>query len=234
MTHNTSIDITIVTILYFVYNIVKFLRQIGCSVPDFSMLCDDKREGRTGMSNAHAKYHTESERKIGLILWQHALAQDLEEVTVLQICQEAGVSRGTFYRHFSNPKQALGDVISDYQTELLRSDSGVVDSFSDFLIRLLYLTDPDEPFRRYMEMLFDADLELRLKQTLKDEMSRRGLFDPVNRNPAYLSCEKDILTDAFCGAFVNTLRQWASGAMNRQEVRDFMIMIYDRLIRCLR
>ena len=181
------------------------------------------------MSNTSAKYHTESERKIGMVLWQHALSQDLGEVTVLQICQEAGVSRATFYRHFSGPKQALCDVIEDYQSDLLRGrcEGG----FPEFVDGILYLTDPDEPLRRYMEMLFDPDMEKRLVKTLEEEMRHRGFFDPVMSGRNYRKVEKNILTDTFCRAVVSTLKAWAGGEIGREEARKFLLLLYERIVR---
>ena len=183
------------------------------------------------MEQAHAKYHTESERKIGMILWKHAVAQDLEKVTVLEICQEAGVSRGTFYRHFSNPKQALGKVISDYQAERMHGEGELTEDFPGFISGLLSLADPEDAFRRYMEMLQDPLMEKNLIRTLKEEMLRRGFFDPVIRGRHYLQAEKEVLTDTFCQAIVYVLMQRADGKISTQRAQRFICMLYGKLIR---
>ena len=183
------------------------------------------------MEQGNAKYHTESERKIGMTLWKHAVAQDLEKVTVLEICQEAGVSRGTFYRHFSNPKQALRKVISDYQAERMHGEGDGAEGFPGFIGGLLSLADPEDAFRRYMEMLQDPLMEKNLIQTLEEEMLRCGFFDPVIRGRHYLQAEKEVLTDTFCHAIVCVLTQRVDGMISAQRAQTFICMLYGRLIR---
>ena len=70
-----------------------------------------------------------------------------------------------------------------------------------------------------------------LSMRTKEEMLRRGFFDPVIRGRHYLQAEKEVLTDTFCQAIVYVLMKRADGTISAQRGQRFLCMLYGKLIR---
>ena len=54
-----------------------------------------------------ATYHTETKNKAAAALWKLIEMNTLEAVTITMICQEAGINRRSFYRHFADKVDVL-------------------------------------------------------------------------------------------------------------------------------
>ena len=52
-------------------------------------------------------YHTETKNKLSGALWRLLKSYDLEDITITMICQEAGVGRRSFYRHFQSSRDVI-------------------------------------------------------------------------------------------------------------------------------
>ncbi len=81
-----------------------------------------------------------SRRAMGEALFTLMANDEYQKITVLEICQHAGLSRRTFYRHFRTKKdvlnymlgQLLQDFIIEFGSESLSFEEAVMGSFTYF------------------------------------------------------------------------------------------------------
>ena len=177
------------------------------------------------------KYHTETEEKIGLVLWTHVFAGDLDDVTVQQICQEAGVSRDTFYRHFSSPRQAISQTTVRYQTDYIRRNAAAGGGFSGFLTRLLDNMARNGKYISCLPLLYELDMGEGLAATMADELQRQGFLSPITDNPRYQDYEKRLITTGFSAITLAAFRQWAQDqTIQADDVYSFIMDLYRHMI----
>ena len=73
------------------------------------------------MNNTNGLIAERSKEAIALALLKVMKIYDYKEITVTQITQEAGVSRKTFYRHFSDKDEVLKHLFNSLYKECLLS-----------------------------------------------------------------------------------------------------------------
>ncbi|MBQ1531166.1 MAG: TetR/AcrR family transcriptional regulator [Solobacterium sp.] len=121
-----------------------------------------------------------------------------EEITILEICEEAGISRRTFYLYYSSRY----DVLDDYYSVLTREyeDRMPGGSEDDLMGQISWFFTFWHEHRKYLQLLY-----------------RRGLFHVLmSRFSNYLSGASLIRNDAYfpsymAGGLWAVLFQWTSG-----------------------
>lgn len=48
-------------------------------------------------------------------------SRDLDKISVAELCQEAGINRSTFYRHYNLPRDVLRDMQAEFVEEMRRT-----------------------------------------------------------------------------------------------------------------
>ena len=95
-----------------------------------------------------------------------------ESVSVNSICEQAGVSRVTFYSIFSNKDQIIGFILNDFQNQFKEDFSSFIAAENDFE-RVMIL------FNYYVELSERSGYQLML-ELLKAELERSiGIMDAV-------------------------------------------------------
>lgn len=95
-----------------------------------------------------------------------------ESVSVNSICEQAGVSRVTFYSIFSNKDQIIGFILNDFQNQFKEDFSSFIAAENDFE-RVMIL------FNYYVELSERGGYQLML-ELLKVELERSiGIMDAV-------------------------------------------------------
>lgn len=95
-----------------------------------------------------------------------------ESVSVNSICEQAGVSRVTFYSIFSNKDQIIGFILNDFQNQFKEDFSSFITAENDFE-RVMIL------FNYYVELSERSGYQLML-ELLKAELERSiGIMDAV-------------------------------------------------------
>ena len=95
-----------------------------------------------------------------------------ESVSVNSICEQAGVSRVTFYSIFSNKDQIIGFILNDFQNQFKEDFSSFIAAENDFE-RVMIL------FNYYVELSERGGYQLML-ELLKAELERSiGIMDAV-------------------------------------------------------
>ena len=189
----------------------------------------------TYMAKEARKYYTESENRIAAVLWEHLIAGDFREMTVTQICREAGVSRDTFYRHFSNPEQALAACTARYHLNFIRRNVDERESFPEFLANSIHEVTRDNILLKYMKPLLLSgivSLDEQLVSTMEKEMLRLGYFAPVLNSARLEEQEKYLLTRAYCTEYLSVMKYWTQHPETPEaSIYRSLLLIYNRLIR---
>lgn len=111
----------------------------------------DGKDGSTALAGGVVKPNRRSEETIANILdatEEVVLRSGTDRISILDVCQEAGISRGTFYRYFSSQDDLL-DAFSRRKRESFHGNLALI---------LSEITDPDARFNAFLAYL-DAYLE---------------------------------------------------------------------------
>ena len=187
------------------------------------------------MSDHSRTYYTDTKSRIGMVLWQHVSQKDLDEVTVTQVCQEAGVCRGTFYKYFTSPRQGIVDYTANKQTEVIRLCAEGHPTFSDFLHRLLSTAlPPNSDYSPIMAGYSALGMEEQLILCLEKELQDAGYFVALMNNSRYTKFEKNSLMRSFCRSVMECVlhlsQKQGNDTILRQEMEYFILLLYHRLI----
>lgn len=128
--------------------------------------------------------------------------KQLEEVSVMEIVEKAGVNRSTYYRHFKTKHDVVRHFYAERLDEYL---TGVQEGIAP----LEYFTGMFESFLRYKNELLLLDL-LGLSYLLLEEMNSRipEICAPNAGEVQLLYCRYHI------GGVFNSFRFWLAGGMS--------------------
>ena len=180
------------------------------------------------------KYYTESEARIAAVLWEHLFAGNFSDLTVTQLCREAGVSRDTFYRHFSSTEQAFAMVILKYHRNFIHRNAGEPENYSEFLTNAIHEVNQNNLLLKYLKPLLTSggiNLWEQLIATMEEELLQMGYFAPVMSSAGYEEHEKHLLTRAYCTEFLSVMKYWTQHPeMTEASIHRMLLLLYNRLI----
>lgn len=149
--------------------------------------------------------------------------KDLSAIRVSELCAESGINRATFYRHYGQPRDILGDVrmgiIRDVQA--LAEKNHAPDNLHQWLedisryflehaalLRVLFCTRTDEDFVQAIQIIYKEQ------------------FDQIRSSVAGPRDDDSLkLCTYFCaGGFYYLLRQWILEPINKtpEEIADIL------------
>lgn len=151
--------------------------------------------------------------------------EPIDKIKVVELCQESGINRATFYRHYSMPRDVLDDIrkgiFQDIRT-LTRKEEACTNlqkslevicqycySHAD-VIRLLFTNQTDGGFSQLLNELYQEHLT---------EMQRTGQewhVDPVDMKLA---------SYYYSGGFIFILRQWLTENIDKTPT-EIAALIY--------
>lgn len=142
----------------------------------------------------------ENKNKVVYALGRLLSHTPFSEIKVMNVCREAGISKNTFYRHFSN----LSDVIYyclGQLNSLYLSRARELDHFDlDSMVRLSF-----ESFYEY-RMLFTGYLQEDVTHILKGTM-KKGVEQVLTNMPFSFS-EKDLISEYCALVFCMFFKRW--------------------------
>lgn len=150
---------------------------------------------------------------------------DFNELSVSELCREAGVTRSTFYRHFANLSEVVDELVDDcFETSRSGARSGGPGGMLDNTRRVAAMTEPDE-LRTHEGLLpacqrlanDDKYLPLLMDESLAEHVIRRIYQAEVeNSVPLYMGrggltrqeAELMYLRDLYGTFFLNRALRW--------------------------
>ena len=169
-------------------------------------------------------------RKMGDALLTLMRTKPFDEITVSELCQQAGVNRSTFYAHYSNTTELLVEIQEQSVNQILEKvDTAVLEQAHNVEVRdqviLPYLTAMLEN-RDFVASFVNQTPELwttrgttALLKKLSEIIAFYGITDPVRA---------DYITRFYGSGVFSVLRQWVA-----RDYADSPAEIADILIRCV-
>ena len=117
--------------------------------------------------------------------------QKMEELTVTEICNEANVSRSTFYLHYTEPKDIIEQLYNDVAVTL----TNILDNFDlsspeTSNERFLYtLFDVLDEYKKYFVVLLTTGYHSNFRRRLKKILEDKILLDNAYRYKNTLALE---------------------------------------------
>ena len=167
-----------------------------------------------------------SQEKLQLALAQHLQSQTIDEITIGELTQTAGVSRQTFYSNFDSKQSILLNKIeaifekSWVKTEALmqQSDIGREEFVEICLLNLLEECDKD---RVLMRAAFTGQAGIQclslLKKLVSKLISERILFQ-FNHN--FDAHQLDTISDFYAGGIIGVIQGWLLGDGQNKDIKS--------------
>lgn len=169
-----------------------------------------------------------SQEKLQVALAQHLQSQTIDEITIGELTQTAGVSRQTFYSNFDSKQSILLNRIESlfektriyFEANSHREDLGREEIIEISLKHFLSECDKDQAM---MRAAFSGQAGIQclslLKALFADFISDRFKFQ-FNFN--FERKQLDIITDFYAGAFIGTIQGWL---MNDDPAKDVNFVV---------
>ena len=167
-----------------------------------------------------------SQEKLQLALAQHLQSQTIDEITIGELTQTAGVSRQTFYSNFDSKQSILLNKIeaifekSWVKTEALMQQSDV--GREEFVeICLLNLVEECDKDRVLMRAAFTGQAGIQclslLKKLVSKLISERILFQ-FNHN--FDAHQLDTISDFYAGGIIGVIQGWLLGDGQNKDIKS--------------
>ena len=167
-----------------------------------------------------------SQEKLQLALAQHLQSQTIDEITIGELTQTAGVSRQTFYSNFDSKQSILLNKIeaifekSWVKTEALMQQSDI--GREEFVeICLLNLVEECDKDRVLMRAAFTGQAGIQclslLKKLVSKLISERILFQ-FNHN--FDAHQLDTISDFYAGGIIGVIQGWLLGDGQNKDIKS--------------
>lgn len=165
------------------------------------------------------------------LLFRTALIELMQEkpfhkITIKEICEQADLNRTTFYLHYSDQAQLLGDIVSKLErdtTEHFSSITGTGDDIDLLSKHLEYIRDNAKIYRTLMGSNLDYETKTKIfKNILNDMNDTLPVFGNRVENPYVYK----FLTFG-CGGVIS---QWIDHGFDL-ETRELANLLYNLCIR---
>jgi AcrR family transcriptional regulator len=140
------------------------------------------------------------------LFWKHGM----KKVSVEEICSVAGVSKMTFYKHYSNKTQLALDILKRF--------------YNDAMVRYRDIMDSELTYPEKIEKSIELKLEnaRNLSRDFIDEIYRNG-------EPEILSYMHQMVTESL-GVFMDDFRYYQQKGDIRKDIRpEFMLYMLNKM-----
>lgn len=134
--------------------------------------------------------------------------KDIDHINVSELCDESGINRATFYRHYQMPKDVLTELLRNMvdDMQLLNvPDPHKKDAMKD----LVHLCNYCHDHSKHLKILFDCHLEEGFTEMLKEFLHEHADEFKQARQAYHVDEEELILASHFyAGGIYYIIRRW--------------------------
>lgn len=160
-----------------------------------------------------------------------ATERDLDEITVGDIAERAGVNRSSFYQHYSDKETLLADALDAMVDEAGASLEGFVDPTPEppegFIVFLEHVDEHAALYRwalgTHGSTIVTARLRARVEALVRHHLELAGAETPFDGIPV------DIVAAAVTGSALGAMRAWVE-ADPRPPVEEAAVWIWRMLL----
>lgn len=155
----------------------------------------------------------------------------LDKISVTQLCQEAGVNRATFYRHYTSQEDVLQeiqqDTLDNIQSLLGRFDVwGRISPWDQTFLICKYLWEHPREARLFLgNSDIGSDFAEKLFQCVKGRRLLECYFDP-----SMDAAHRELVTAFWQNGFLSVLRKWLVDGvpLKPEDVAELILQIAQR------
>lgn len=155
----------------------------------------------------------------------------LDKISVTQLCQEAGVNRATFYRHYTSQEDVLleiqQDTLDNIQSLLGRFDVwGRISPWDQTFLICKYLWEHPREARLFLSNSdIGSDFAEKLFQCVKGRRLLECYFDP-----SMDAAHRELVTAFWQNGFLSVLRKWLVDGvpLKPEDVAELILQIAQR------
>jgi len=155
-----------------------------------------------------------SQEKLQIALAQHLQNKTIDEITIGELTQTAGVSRQTFYSNFDSKQSILLNRIEslfersreNFETLVTNGALGRQELVAEGFRHLLHEVDRE---RTMMRAAFTGQAGIQCLSLLKDHLTTLiadRILDQFNHN--FDPLQLDTISDFYAGALIGTIQGW--------------------------
>lgn len=141
--------------------------------------------------------------------------QNLDKISVTQLCSESGINRATFYRHYEQPKDILNELRYEMSANVkaIVSKQENIDNIQKSIEDVCsYFYDNAELLKIFFETRTDDDFVMLINEIYADqfaEIRQRELLNEIDDDSLRIGAFY------YAGGFFFVLRQWILEPINK-------------------
>lgn len=148
--------------------------------------------------------------------------KSLDKINIVELCNEAGINRTTFYRHYELPKDILYEMQAEFMEEM-RKSMKKPQTEHDFEQIFIYLQDHSDLVKLFIR--YNSDEEwTNMFRTLHHDICDAQILKDLD------SESEELFYTFLAGGTYFLLRQWLIAGMDQspKEVADIMLRIINK------
>ena len=162
-----------------------------------------------------ATYHTETKDKLSKSLWRLLESNTLERITITMICQEAGIGRRSFYRHFKSKWNVIEYEVKQKSDEFatLCTESRTMEELIEMSFRFF------KRQKKLLSLLEQNDLMSVLYSFMQSSLFESKLNIYMRRSgiPMYM---REYVANAIAATHISLIMTWVNRNF-REDWREF-------------
>lgn len=161
-------------------------------------------------------------------LFRIVSAKHISNVTVSELCAEAGINRSTFYRHYEYPKDVLLEVLSDFFANIIKKFETVEPMDMEKYMELFFdfVKEHADLARVFIECTDADDFRNTFVSMYRGALRKNGLSNAID---AYEENQRHLIYTFIAGGTYNFLRQWLLSEMDMSstELAELVIKVFN-------
>lgn len=141
--------------------------------------------------------------------------KELNKISVTELCEESGINRATFYRHYERPRDILNDLKTEMFIEVIKLGDNI-ESIEDLQKWLettcVYFYENADLLKIFFKNRTDDEFVIFLNDICKSQ------FSEIRKNDTFAELDDDTMRLGayyYAGGIYYILRQWLTEPINK-------------------
>lgn len=148
----------------------------------------------------------------------------LDKISVTELCNESGINRATFYRHYNIPRDVLLDMELEFTEKLypIFYESASNDASEHLKELCSYLYDNSELIKVFIRNNSEEDLTLLINNMFRSFIEKKNVLENLH---GFDEADLKLITTCIAGGGYFMLRRWLMDDIQKspQEVSNLIL-----------